>query len=1501
MEVHHSLGRHLCLPKHYGVHCLIAGSLTCHRVTLSLYNNPFPIKHICMLDSIIKFSIKNKLVIGMLTIMLICWGIWSATKLPIDAVPDITNNQVQIITTSPRLAGQEVEQLVTFPIEQSIANLPGIEEVRSISRFGLSVVTVVFAEDVDTYFARQLIAEKLKEAEENIPEGVGKPELAPVSTGLGEVYQYIIRPKEGSEDKYTSHDLREMQDWIVARQLNGTPGVAEINSFGGELKQYEVAVNPFRLRAMGVSIAEIFDALERNNQNTGGAYIDKKPNAYFIRGIGIVTSLEDVRNISVKNSTGEAPILIKDVADVRFGSAVRYGALSYNGEVDAVGGVVMMLKGENSNEVVKRVKAKIPTIQQSLPQDIIIEPYLDRTELVGRAIGTVERNLIEGALIVIFVLVLFLGNMRAGLIVASAIPLSLLFALGMMNVFGVSANLMSLGAIDFGLIVDGAVIIVEATLHHLATRKSMHTLSRAEMDHEVYQSASKIRSSAAFGEIIILIVYIPILTLVGIEGKMFRPMAQTVGFAILGALILSLTYIPMMCALFLSGRPMQGKTISDRIMERLQRIYTPILERAIELRRWIVGGSVILFLATLWIFSRMGGEFIPQLREGDFAFHCILPQGTSLSQSMETSMYASRLIKEFDEVKMVVGKTGSAEVPTDPMPPEGTDIMVILHPQEEWASGRSYDELAEAINEKLSAIPGVFIEHSQPIQMRFNELMTGVRQDVAVKIFGENLDTLVHYADKVSAVIASVEGATAPQVERIQGLPQINVEYDRTRLANYGLSVSDVNDVLSAAFAGRKAGVVFENERRFDLVVRLDSAHRRSIEDVADLMIPSAAGQIPVFQVAKVSYQLGPAQISREEGKRRVVIGFNVAGRDVQSLVDEIRTRLETEIKLPSGYYFTYGGQFENLQKASNRLMLAVPLSLFLILSLLYFTFGSLRQSALIFTAIPMSAIGGVLALLVRDMPFSISAGIGFITLFGVAVLNGIVLISTFNHLRHEGLDLLDRVREGTRIRLRPVLMTALVASFGFLPMALSTSSGAEVQKPLATVVIGGLITATLLTLIVLPLLYMMLESYSAKRKAKSMNTKIIALVFAILLPGTYMAVAQEPTRLTLEEVVRLGLERHGGVQASALEAKATRTLRPAVYDLPKLNITGQLGQYSSIERDQSISLEQSIPFPTLFGARRRLAQAEELVSLQRLAMAQTDLRSELRLVYSQIQILEHRAQLIARLDSMYADFGTMAQVRYRAGDVGQVDVTAATAKRGQVAILLKQNEADLATAYARLATLVGLEASPRLVIEPTPQPMRLEAVIDTSALEHHPSLEVLRAEVGVARGNKQVELHSALPDLTIGYTNQSLIGNHSIGGQEIYYGPSKRFSFFSLGVSIPLNIGASVAKVRSWEYKRQAALASVEQRRRQLSADLTSALEQYRQAVYQYDYYRSEGLANARTMSSAARDSYRAGEIGYMEYLYAIETATEIEASYLESIHQLNQTIITIHSYLNR
>ena len=1452
-----------------------------------------------MLDKIIAFSIKNKFIIGLMTLALIIWGTWSASKLPIDALPDITNNQVQIITLCPTLAGQEVEQLVTYPIEQSIANLPDLEELRSISRFGLSVITVVFKDKVDIYFARQLINEKLKEAEEKIPKGIGTPELAPVSTGLGEVYQYIIHPKKGSESKYTAMDLRTMQDWIVARQLYGTPGIAEVNSFGGKLKQYEVSVNPDRMIAMGITIPEIFIALEKNNENTGGAYIDKKPNAYFIRGVGLIGSFDDIKNIAVKNNPNGIPILIKDVADVRFGSAVRYGALTYNGEVDAVGGVVMMLKGANSAEVVNRVKEKMTTIQKSLPADVVIEPYLDRTDLVNRAISTVQTNLIEGALIVIFVLVLFLGNFRAGLIVASAIPLSMLFALGMMNLFGVSANLMSLGAIDFGLIVDGAVIIVEATLHHLGLRKSIGRLSQKEMDYEVFVSSSKIRNSAAFGEIIILIVYIPILTLVGIEGKMFGPMAQTVAFAIFGALLLSITYIPMMCALFLPKQLSHKQNFSDRMMRFFQRMYAPLLEKAIRMKKVIVGVTVAIFIFTIIIFSRMGGEFIPTLQEGDFAFHCILSQGTSLSQSIETSMQASRLIKKFDEVKMVVGKTGSAEVPTDPMPPEASDMMIILKPQSEWKRDISYDELADEINEKLETIPGVFFEKSQPIQMRFNELMTGIRQDVAVKIFGENMDTLLAYANKVNAVVAKVEGTTEPSVERVAGLPQIVIKYNRTQIANYGLNIDDINHIVSTAFAGGSAGVVFENERKFDLVVRLDSTHRNNIDDVSHLYIPTTNGsQIPLSQVAEIKLELGPAQISREDGKRRIVIGFNVKGRDVSSVVTDIQKQLNEKVKLPEGYYYTYGGTFENLQAASARLMIALPLALALIFILLYFTFTSVKQASLIFTAIPMAAIGGVFALLIRDMPFSISAGVGFIALFGVAVLNGIVLVSTFNQLEKDGMtDILQRIKEGTKIRLRPVLMTATVASLGFLPMALSHGAGAEVQKPLATVVIGGLITATFLTLFVLPLLYLL---FSGKRKSKP---TIAAATIAMLMLFSFSNANSQTAanQITVEDAISIALKNNLEIQSQQLNVQSSITLKKSVFELPKTNFNFQYGQYNSITNDKAFQISQNIPFPTYYTAKSGLYKAELQESQLQQQASANEIKAQVQIYFYQLQYMQNAKSQLQALDSLYSNFVSAAALRYKTGETNLLEKATSETKRGQLSLLLKQNETDFANAYALLKAFMNTSEDFTISDNGIFQPITLSNSLDTSLIANNPSLKFLYQQAIIAQKSKKVETASTLPDFTVGYFNQSLIGVQNINGSDVYFDESKRFQGVNVGIGIPITFFSNSAKIKSLNYKQQSLQKEADNGKLILQTQLQNAFQQYNQNLSQFNYYKTTALPNAEIIISTAKVGFNSGDIGYIEYIQALQTATDVQLNYLQSINQINQSMININFLINK
>lgn len=1049
-----------------------------------------------MYQKLITYSIHHKMVVGILTVALAVWGIWSLVHLPFDSTPDITNNQVQVITQAPSLGAQEVEQYITSPIEMALANIPRQEERRSISRSGLSVVTLVFDDGTDIYWARSQISQVLEAVAKELPANADT-ELGPIATGLGEIFHYTVRPEKGYEDRYSLTQLRTIQDWIVRKQLAGTPGVAEVSGWGGYVKQYEVAVDTEQLNANGLTISDLFDALQRNNANTGGSYIEQNSNQYYIRGLGVVKSFDDIANITVKTIEG-TPVRIKDVAKVQEGHATRFGAVTRNGEGEVVAGIAIMLKGENFQQVIKNVKERINQIQKSLPEGVVIEPFIDRTNLVERVEGTIAHNLIAGGLIVIFVLVLFLGNWRAGLVVASVIPMSMLFAFALMKAFGVDGNLMSLGAIDFGMIVDSAVIIVEAVVTHInrgdfsqpgvrAAYIARHTagggfvLTQAEMDAEVHYSASRIRQSAAFGEIIIMIVYIPLMTLVGIEGKMFRPMAFTVFFAILGAFILSLTYVPMASSLFLSRKVHTKATFSDRMISRLQTWYRPVLEWVLHRRKDVITAAVALCCVSVVGLKFLGGEFIPSLDEGDFAVEMSMAQGTSLSQMVETCTKAEKLLKsEYPEVKQVVSRIGSAEIPTDPMPVERADIMVALKPKAEWTSATTTSELMEKMEATLKNIPGMEAEFSQPIQMRNNELLTGIKQDVAIKIFGDDLNTLIQQAEKVGKMISSVRGVSGVMVEQVSGLPQIQVRCNHERMAEYGVSVDDVNQVLETAFAGGTAGVVFEGERKFDIVLRLDK-DVRTIEALQTLAIPVSAGQqegpaavtVPLNQLADIVYETAPAQVSHEDGARRIYVGFNVKGRDVQSTVDEIQHLLDSKLQLPDGYYYTYGGEFKNLQSAVNRLMIVVPLALVIILLLLYATVKSVRESLFVFSAIPFAAIGGVWALWLRDMPFSISAGVGFIALFGVSVLNGIVLIGQMNQMQREGVtDVQKRIIDSCMIRLRPVLMTALVASMGFLPMALSHGDGAEVQRPLATVVIGGLITSTLLTLLVLPAIY---------------------------------------------------------------------------------------------------------------------------------------------------------------------------------------------------------------------------------------------------------------------------------------------------------------------------------------------------------------------------------------------------------------------------------------------
>ncbi|MFD2934802.1 CusA/CzcA family heavy metal efflux RND transporter [Spirosoma flavum] len=1472
-----------------------------------------------MLNAIIHFSIRNKLIIGLFTLALVGWGVWSATQLPIDAVPDITNNQVQVITSSPSLAAEDIERLVTFPIEVSLSNIPGITELRSFSRFGLSIVTVVFTDATDVYWARQQIAERLQNVVGQIPPGVGTPTMAPVTTGLGEIFQYAVVPKKGYENKYSLTDLRTIQDWTIRRGLLGTPGVADVSGFGGLLKQYEIAVDPDRLRSVGITITDIFTALQQNNQNTGGAYIDKKPNAFFIRSDGLISSANDIADIVIRLNTqgrgaGLLPIRVRDVAQVTIGSAVRYGAVTRNGEGETVGAVVMMIKGDNSSAVIKRVKTKIAEIQKTLPVGVQIIPFLDRTKMVNSAIGTVERNLLEGATIVIFVLVLLLGNFRAGFVVASVIPLALLFAISMMNLFGVSGNLMSLGAIDFGLIVDGAVIIVEATLHHITQRNKDKTLTQQEMDDEVFLSAGRIRSSAAFGEIIILIVYLPILALSGIEGKMFRPMALTVAFAILGAFILSLTYVPMISALVLSKTIVHKETFSDKIMKRIQGVYEPLLLRALKHPLLILSSAVALLVLAVFLFSRMGGEFIPQLDEGDFAVDTRTLTGSSLSETVDATQKAERiLLTQFPEVEQVVAKIGSGEIPTDPMPIEASDLMVILKPKDEWTSATTRDELAGKMAKALSVVPGVTFGFQQPVQMRFNELMTGARQDVALKIYGDDLKQLTKLGEEVGGLVRTIEGAKDLYIEQVGGLSQILIKLDRAQIAKFGLNVSDVNRVINTAFAGQSAGLVFEGEKRFDLVVRLAADKRQSLEDIRNVYVSGPAGpfgpgqQIPLNQIAQVTMEQAPNQIQRDNTHRRITLGFNVRGRDVETIVAELQQKVGQRIKFPPGYYITYGGQFQNLVDAKQRLSVAVPIALILIFALLFFTFESVRQSLLIFMAIPMAAIGGVFALLLRGMPFSISAGVGFIALFGVSVLNGIVLIAEFNRLRHEeGLtDLIEIIRQGAEVRLRPVIMTALVASFGFIPMAISNSAGAEVQKPLATVVIGGLLTATLLTLIVLPILYSLSERKAVKKEAEAAQkssakpsaTVTTILILLLLSTGGWAQVA--PVQMiTLDQALQQAGNRNAQLQIAGLGVNQQQALRRTAYDAGRLSVLAMLGQYNSRRFDNNLTITQTIPNPTLM---RRLANLnDQTVSARETGVVATrnDVQYQVKSAYYEINYLYQKSRLFQQQDTILAEFVKAANLRFKTGETGSLEKATAESQLADQRVRLTQNEANLTASRTQLQTLLYSPQPVNLSSEPLPK-LTLSVVEDSLALSRNPLLRQRQQQVQVAQQTRLVEQARLKPDFLVGFFSQTLTGSQLINGQELYFGPGYRFNGGQLGVTLPLLGQAQKSRINAARIGEQIAQTDLDNQRFALDQQLQQAVRQYEQYRNTLTYYEANGLPQAGLIQTNARRAFSGGDIGYVEFSLALQQALTIRSNYLDLLNQYNQSVLYINYLL--
>ena len=1502
-----------------------------------------------MLEKIIAASVRNKLLVALLLLALLGWGGYSAVNIPLDAIPDVTNNQVQVITQSDALAAQEVEQLITVPLELQLRTVPGVTEIRSISRFGLSVITVVFPDDMTTYQTRQLVAEKLKSAGADLAAGAGAPGMAPITTGLGEIYQYTLRVLPGYEKQFSLARLRDVQDWIVKRRLAGVEGIVDVSSFGGYLRQYEVAVDPARLAANSVTMTELYQALQDNNANTGGAYIERGPNAFFIRGEGRVSSLADLGATVIKQTATGVPLLVRDVATPRMGHAVRYGAMTRNGEGETVGAVVLMLKGASSEQTIKNVKARVAEIQQTLPKGVVITPFLDRTKLIDKAIATVEHNLIEGGVIVLAVLLLLLGNWRAAVVVALMIPLCMLFALGLMSVFGVSANLMSLGALDFGLIVDGAVIIVEAVIFHLVHQRRQ--AARETMDDMTEDAATRLMKSALFGQLIILIVYLPILSLTGIEGKMFRPMALTVSFAIIGAMLLCLTYVPAATAWALKRDIKEEGTLAYRIMKFLHRGYDPVIRWALGARALVVGGAVALLVLAGFIFSKMGGEFIPQLDEGDIALNVTLAPGSSLSQTIATNLRVQKILKaKFPEIEQIVGKSGTSEIPTDPMSLEDSDEMVILKDRSEWTSAGSREELANKMQAALAGVPGVSMEFQQPIQMRFNELISGVKSDVSIKIYGEDLDVLYEKANEAAALIRPLAGVGDLKVEQIAALPQMRVTYNRPKLAQYGLKVSDLNMILRSSFAGNVAGQVYEGERRYDLVLRLDSAHRAGLANLQDLYVDTPGGsKVPLDEVATVAYRNAPIQISRDDARRRINIGINVRGRDVQSLVQEIQGKLRTGLQLPPGYTIAYGGQFENLNHALERLKIAVPVSLALIFMLLYLSFRSVKQALLIFTGVPLATIGGIIALWARGMPFSISAGVGFIALFGVAVLNGIVLLASLNELAAAGVGRVrERVLRATEERFRPVILTASVASLGFLPMALSTSAGAEVQKPLATVVIGGLISATLLTLLVLPVLYAIFtkddepdpeqqaaaeekaqhaaelrdghpahrpvaghdDSPAASPPAAAAAPAVLALTgrpaggrggvagaaLALLLAllgagGVGTAQAQSTLASTAGQAMNLSqsLQAAGvgnqSLQTAGLQVAQQRALVGTGREAPRTVIDFQVGQISGSRTDHTFNVIQQMAFPGYYGAQQRLLQGLGTTAEQQARISRRSLAQAIRGGYYGLLVTYQRLALLRRQDSLYRRAARAALIRYQVGETNRLEQVAAEARARELQNRLLTVLTDLDVQREQLGQLLG-RATPA-AIDTTEALLAPLAPADTAALspESNPTLGLLRQQVAVSALQTKVERLRRLPDIRAGYFQQSIRPEF----RALHVG--------QLGVAVPLLGGAGRARVAAARLGEQVAQGQLQYATSQLATQLRTLRQQVRRAAASLAYYQRTALPQARLILLTAEKSFRAGDIDYVTYVVNTEPAWQIQTNYLDQVQRYNDLVVSVQA----
>ena len=1434
-----------------------------------------------MFKAIVHFSIQKKLFVGLTTLFLLLGGIYAMMTLPIDAVPDITNNQVQIVTVSPTLAPQEVEQLITMPIEIAMSNIMNVEEIRSVSRFGLSLVTVVFKESVPTLDARQLINEQIQTVAGEIPTELGTPELMPITTGLGEIYQYVLRVEPGYEEKYDAMELRTIQDWIVKRQLSGIPGIVEINSFGGYLKQYEVAVDPDALYSLNITIGEVFEALNRNNQNTGGSYIEKINKAYYIRSEGMIGKIKDIERIVITNRGG-IPIHISDVGSVRFGSAKRFGAMTKDGEGECVGGIAMMLKGANANVVTKELEARVERVQKMLPEGVRVEPYLNRSELVDRNISTVIRNLIEGALIVFIVLIIFLGNVRAGLIVASVIPLAMLFAFILMRVFGVSANLMSLGAIDFGIVVDGSIVILEGMLAHIYSRRLMgRTLSAEEMDREVEAGAGHVARSATFAVLIILIVFFPLLTLTGIEGKYFTPMAKTLVFCIIGALILSLTYVPMMASLFLKRTISSKPTFADRFFGKLNGVYRRTLHFCLRHIWGTIACSFAALAVSLFLFTRLGAEFIPTLDEGDFAMQMTLPAGSSLTHSIELSKQAEEtLMKNFPEIKHVVAKIGTAEVPTDPMAVEDADIMIVMKPFKEWTSASSRAEMVEKMKASLEPITGAEFNFSQPIQLRFNELMTGAKADIAIKLYGEDMAELYKKAKEASLFVEQVPGAADVIVEQAMGLPQLVVHYDRAKIARYGMNIEELNTIIRTAYAGEAAGVVFENERRFDLVLRLDN------DKVADLnldklFVRTAEGiQIPVSEVATIELVNGPLQINRDATKRRIVIGVNVRDADIQKVVRTIQETLDKHIKLEPGYYFEYGGQFENLQNAIDTLTIVIPVALSLILLLLFFAFKSVTYSLVVFSTVPLSLIGGILALWLRGLPFSISAGVGFIALFGVAVLNGILMINHFNNLRKQTKYQMTTNRilaKGCPHLLRPVFLTGLVASLGFVPMAIAKSAGAEVQRPLATVVIGGLIVSTILTLIIIPVFYRLVNSSAAWKRQRWLKRLLPFLLFLGILFPTH---AQQT--VSLEEAVTIALENHPRLKTATASIERSRASRGESWEVSPTTFNYSWGQINGETRnDNQMEITQSLgsllpPFYKNALVNRQVATGEYYRDL-----VKKEITAEVKRAWAYYQYAFHLCALYKEQIEWAGRLRKASQLRYEQGDITLLERNMSSTLVADLQTRLSQAEEELQLATRRFSWTCYSD-SPLLPMDTT------LVLFPARVAEIAPSdihLNYFRSVADEKKAMLRIERSRFFPELSVGYVRQKIA-------------PLSGLDSWMVGISFPVLFFPQHSRVRQAKIDSYIARTEAESNIRQLNNKVEELSVALRKEGEHIRYYTTGALPEADALLKSATVQFKESETDITQFVQSLNAAREIRRGYIEAVYAYNISALELELY---